>query len=310
LKQIVVLSGKGGTGKTSVTAALAHLAHADGVSAAGAPRLVLVDADVDASNLELVLAPRVLQTHDFVGGQVAIVDQERCEGCGLCAELCRYGAIRCDERGAVYTIDPIACEGCALCFYQCPCGAIRLQEQVAGQWFRSDSRYGPLFHAALRPAQENSGKLVTLVKQQGRLLAMDEGRDLVLIDGPPGIGCPVISAAAGADLALIVAEPTAAGIHDMARVLATTDHFGVPALVCINKADVYPPGAAEIEAYCHERGLAVVGRLPFDTVVTAAMVQGQPVTVVSPGSPVSQALRALWRRVLHFLEARPNGGCG
>jgi MinD superfamily P-loop ATPase len=169
---------------------------------------------------------------------------------------------------------------------------------LAGHWFRSQSRYGPLFHAALRPAQENSGKLVTLVKQQGRLLAMDEERELVLVDGPPGIGCPVISAAAGADLALIVAEPTAAGIHDMARVLATTEHFGVPALVLINKADLYPPGTAEIEAYCDRKGLSVIGRLPFDTVVTAAMVQGQPVTAFNPDSPVSQALRAAWERVL------------
>jgi MinD superfamily P-loop ATPase len=140
--------------------------------------------------------------------------------------------------------------------------------------------------------------LVTLVKQQGRLLAMDEAGDLVLVDGPPGIGCPVISAAAGADLALIVAEPTAAGIHDMTRALATTEHFGVPSLVCINKADLYPKGTAEIEEFCEQNGIRVVGRLPFDTVVTEAMVQGQPVTAYRPDSPVSQALRAAWRRVL------------
>jgi MinD superfamily P-loop ATPase len=296
LKQIVILSGKGGTGKTSVTAAFAHLA----ANGAGQPRMVLVDADVDASNLELVLSPQVLETHEFQGGQVAIIDQELCEGCGVCAELCRFDAI--SEGNGVYSVDPIACEGCALCFYQCPSGAIRTEEQVAGQWFRSDSRYGPLFHAALFPAQENSGKLVTLVKQQGRLLAMDEGRDLVLVDGPPGIGCPVISAAAGADLALIVAEPTAAGIHDMARALATTEHFGVRSLVCINKADLYLEGTAEIEEYCEQKGLPVVGRLPFDTVVTEAMVQGQPVTAYRPDSPVSQALLAAWERVLEEVK--------
>jgi MinD superfamily P-loop ATPase len=320
LKQIVILSGKGGTGKTSVAAAFAHLAtdRESGRTTRGEPsrtsnedqspvvnpveqRTVLVDADVDASNLELVLSPAVLETHEFTGGQVAIIDQELCEGCGVCAELCRFDAI--DEQDGVYTVDPIACEGCALCFYQCPSGAISTEEQVAGEWFRSDSRYGPLFHAELWPAQENSGKLVTLVKQQGRLLAMDEGRDLVLVDGPPGIGCPVISAAAGADLALIVAEPTAAGIHDMARVLATTEHFGIPALVCINKADLYPEGAAEIEAYCQKKRLPVVGRLPFDTVVTKAMIQGQPVTAYSPISPVSQALRAAWERVLTAVDS-------
>jgi MinD superfamily P-loop ATPase len=263
-------------------------------------RMVLVDADVDASNLELVLSPQVEETHDFKGGQVAAIDPTLCESCGLCAELCRFDAI--SQREGVHTVDPIACEGCALCYHQCPSGAVHMEEQIAGQWFRSQSRYGPLMHAALWPGQENSGKLVTLVKQQGRLMALDEGHDLVLIDGPPGIGCPVISAAAGADLALIVAEPTAAGIHDMARALATTEHFGVPALVCINKADLYPDGTAEIEVYCEERGLPVVGHFPFDTVVTSAMVQGQPVTAYSPDSPVSQALRAAWERVLALVD--------
>jgi MinD superfamily P-loop ATPase len=298
LKQIVILSGKGGTGKTSVAAAFAHLA-ADGD---GQPRTVLVDADVDASNLELVLSPQVLETQEFKGGQVAIIDPETCTGCGVCAELCRFDAI--SELDGLYTVDPIACEGCALCFYQCPLEAIRMEEQVAGEWFRSDSRYGPLFHAALWPAQENSGKLVTLVKQNGRLLALDESRDLVLVDGPPGIGCPVISAAAGTDLALIVAEPTAAGIHDMERALATTEHFGIPSLVCINKADIYPEGVAEIEAYCQRKGLPVVGRLPFDTVVTEAMVQGQPVTAYCPDSLISQALRDTWRRVLTAIHSQ------
>jgi MinD superfamily P-loop ATPase len=169
--------------------------------------------------------------------------------------------------------------------------------QLAGHWFRSDSRYGPLFHAALRPAQENSGKLVTLVKQQARLLALDEGYDAVLVDGPPGIGCPVISAASGADLALIVAEPTAAGIHDMARVLAMTAHFRVAALVCINKADIYCAGSAEIEAYCREHGIEVIGHIPFDESVTQAMVQGQPVTAYAPDARGSRALVSVWERV-------------
>jgi MinD superfamily P-loop ATPase len=297
LKQIVILSGKGGTGKTSLAAAFAHLA----ANGAGQPRTVLVDADVDASNLELVLSPQVRETNEFQGGQVAIIDQALCKGCGVCAELCRFDAI--SEDNGDFSVDPMACEGCALCFYQCPSEAIRTEEQIAGQWFRSDSRYGPLFHAALFPAQENSGKLVTLVKQQGRLLALDEDRDLVLVDGPPGIGCPVISAAAGADLALIVAEPTAAGIHDMARALATTAHFGVRSLVCINKADLYPAGTAEIEAFCEQNGLPVVGRLPFDTVVTEAMVQGQPVTAYRPHSPVSQALLTAWGRVLEEVKS-------
>ncbi len=327
MKQLVILSGKGGTGKTSIAAAFAHLA------AAGEPavRAVLADADVDAANLELVLAPQVLETHEFIGGAVAEIDPEKCQGCGICAQVCRFDAphptspgplsplpgARAWERGKgvqgvrgkVYTVDPIACDGCAACVYQCPEEAIRMAPQLTGHWFRSNSRYGPLFHAALRPAQENSGKLVTLVKQQARLLALDGGYDAVIVDGPPGIGCPVISAASGADLALIVAEPTAAGIHDMERALATVGHFRVPALVCINKSDIYPQGTAKIEAYCREHGVEVVGRVPFDVTVTEAMVQGQAITAFEPDAPASRALSEVWRRVAGRLgEGRNDGG--
>jgi len=294
MKQLVILSGKGGTGKTSVAAAFAHLA------AQGRPavRAVLADADVDAANFELVLAPQSLETHEFIGGSVAMIDPERCQGCGTCYDVCRFDAVLppADGRDA-YIVDPVACEGCAACVYQCPEEAIRMTPQLAGHWRRSDSRYGPLFHAALRPAQDNSGKLVMLVKQQARLLALDGGYDAVLVDGPPGIGCPVISAASGANLALIIAEPTAAGIHDMERVLATTAHFRVPALVCINKADIYLEGTVQIEAYCREHGVEIIGRIPFDAAVTEAMVQGHPVTAYRPASPASQALVGIWRRI-------------
>jgi MinD superfamily P-loop ATPase len=301
LKQLVVLSGKGGTGKTSVAAALAHLA-ADGQQPV---RAVLADADVDASNLELVLNPTRLEAHDFTGGSLAIVDPVLCEGCGLCLEVCRFDAITSvpTSGGGLYRVDPIACEGCAACMYQCPAGAIHMEPQVAGQWFRSDSRYGPLFHAALRPAQENSGKLVTMVKQQARLLGLDGGYELIVVDGPPGIGCPVISAASGADLALIVAEPTAAGVHDLGRVLQTTQHFGVPALVCVNKADLYAQGTSQIEAYCREHHIQVIGHIPFDAAVTEAIVRGEPVTAYRPDAPASRAIVDIWER----LAARLNG---
>ncbi len=318
MKQLVILSGKGGTGKTCVTAVFAHL-----LASNNHIRAVLADADVDAANLELVLAPKAISRESFKGGLFARIDADSCTNCGLCAEVCRFDAIgdasqshfrrlalyriaASDTPGAPIPdapiIDPIACDGCAACVYQCPAGAITMQDQVVGEWYRSDSRYGPLFHAHLRPAQENSGRLVTLVKQQARLLAMDEMDDLVLVDGPPGIGCPVISAASGANLALIVAEPTAAGIHDMARVLQTTAHFGVEALVCINKADIYPAGAAQIEAFCQEQGVPVVGRIPFDMAVTQAMVRGQPVTQYAPDSPASQALRDVWAQVVASLQ--------
>ena len=177
-----------------------------------------------------------------------------------------------------------------------------MEEQQAGLWFRSDTRFGPLFHAHLFAAQENSGKLVTMVKQQGRLLALDEGRELLIVDGPPGIGCPVISASAGADLALLVVEPTVSGIHDLERALGTVTHFRVPALVCINKADLNPAQTAAIEAYCAAQGIEVVGKLPYDTVVTEAMVQGQPVTAYQPDGAMAAALRDAWTRVQAWLE--------
>ncbi len=296
MKQLVVLSGKGGTGKTSVTAAFAHLA------AAGDHPIpaVLADADVDAANLELVLAPQNQERTDFWGGQVAEIDLQLCGGCGTCQAVCRFDAVHEDETG--FWVDPIACDGCAACVYQCPEEAITMNPQLAGEWFRSESRYGPLFHAALKPAQENSGKLVTVVKQNARLLAMDDSVPLVLVDGPPGIGCPVISAVSGANLALIVAEPTAAGVHDMQRVLQTTAHFGVKALVCINKADIYPEGAEQIRSFCLQEGIEVIGDIPFDTAVTQAMVQGQPVTAYRPESPASQALQTVWHQLIAQME--------
>ena len=177
-----------------------------------------------------------------------------------------------------------------------------MEEQQAGLWFRSDTRFGPLFHAHLFAAQENSGKLVTMVKQQGRLLALDEGRELLIVDGPPGIGCPVISASAGADLALLVVEPTVSGIHDLDRALGTVTHFRVPALVCINKADLNPQQTAAIEAYCTAQSIEVVGKLPFDTVVTDAMVQGQPVTAYQPDGAMADSLREVWARIQAWLE--------
>ncbi len=295
MKQLVILSGKGGTGKTSLAAAFAHLA-CDGSSPI---RAVLADADVDAANLELVLRPKRLETHDFTGGSLAIIDPLLCQGCGDCERACRFDAIL---HGQVYRVDPIACEGCAACVYQCPEEAIRMEAQTAGQWYRSDSRYGPLFHADLKPAQENSGKLVTLVKQRARLAALDGDYPLLIVDGPPGIGCPVISALSGADLALIVAEPTAAGLHDMLRIVETAAHFRIPTLVCVNKADIYPEGTRQIEAFCQERGLELVGNIPFDETVTQAMMNGEPVTAYNPGSPASQEITATWQKLVKVLD--------
>jgi MinD superfamily P-loop ATPase len=287
VKQIVVLSGKGGTGKTSVVAALAHLASQE-------MRLVLADADVDAANLELVLAPQQQEEHLFEGGAVAAIMRERCQACGVCAEVCRFDAIVAGV--PAYRVEALACEGCAACFYQCPHEAIRMLPQQAGLWRRSDTRFGPLFHAHLFAGQENSGKLVTAVKQAARQAAVDQGADLLLVDGPPGIGCPVIAACSGADVALLVVEPTVAGVHDLVRVLEAVEHFGVKAYVLINKVDISVARAEEIRQFCQSRTIAIVGHVPYDDVVTQAMVSGQPVTEYTDG-PVAQALRQVWRQI-------------
>jgi MinD superfamily P-loop ATPase len=296
MKQLVILSGKGGTGKTSLAAAFAHLAR----SSRHPFQIVLADADVDAANLELVLHPSRLETHDFTGGAVAVIDRQRCQGCGICEQVCRFDAVQGGNEG--YTVDPVACEGCAACAYQCPEEAIRMEPQFAGQWYRSQSRYGPLFHADLFPAQENSGKLVTLVKQNARLLALDTNSQLVIVDGPPGIGCPVIAAAAGMDLAVIATEPSAAGIHDLRRILQTTNHFRIPALVVVNKADIYSPGTVEIVTACAELGVELIGQIPFDPTVTQAMIQGEPVTEYAPDAPASEELNRLWQVVARRID--------
>jgi len=295
MKQLVILSGKGGTGKTSIAACFAHLASAE-------RRIVLADADVDAANLELVLSPRKVEQHRFVSGKEAVIDGALCIACGRCAEVCRFGAIA--ARDGVDTVAPIACEGCASCYYQCPAEAIALQDRRSGLWFRSETRFGMLFHAHLFAGQENSGKLVTMVKQQATLWGVEHGADYVIVDGPPGIGCPVIAACSGADLALLVVEPTISGVHDLERILATTRHFRVPAAVVVNKHDINPDRTAEIAHYCAKETVPLVGRIPFDTAVTEAMVHGEPITAYDATRAVSQDLKRTWRALRDTLEAR------
>ncbi len=290
MRQLVVLSGKGGTGKTTIAAALAHLA-------AQEQSIVMVDADVDASNLELLLAPEERERHAFFSSKVAVIDPELCEACGRCEEVCRFDAVLVPEdKGEPFSIDSVACEGCAVCYFQCPADAIRMDEPQDGLWFLSDTRFGPLLHAHLFAGQENSGKLVAEVRQRAAAIARKDGQAYGIIDGPPGIGCPVIAATTGTDLALIVIEPTVSGIHDLERILGVAEHFGVPAMVCINKYDINLHKSQEIVEYCTERGVEVVGRIPFDTVVTEAMVQGKPITDYQDGE-VSGELRQVWRKV-------------
>ena len=285
MKEIVVLSGKGGTGKTSIVASFASLAQSK----------VLADCDVDAADLHLLLKPKVKEEKEFWSGRVAFIDEEMCIECDLCQELCRFEAIRDFE------VDPVSCEGCGFCYQVCPVDAIAMKDSMAGHSFISETKYGYLCHARLGSAQENSGKLVALVRQNAKLIAERENLDYIITDGPPGIGCPVISSLSGASLALLVTEPTLSGIHDLERVIGVCRHFGVPVLVCVNKYDLNEENTHRIESYCGNEGIEVAARISFDNVITEAIVQGLPVVEYS-NNKVTQQIKELWQIIPAKLE--------
>ena len=290
MRKMTVLSGKGGTGKTTITGSFAALSN----------DAVFVDCDVDASNLHLLLKPEVKETIEFKGLNLAVIDPEKCTQCGLCEEKCRFNAIH------DFKIDSIHCEGCKVCVQICPVQAIGFVERVCGQAYISETEYGPMSHARLIPGMENAGKLVTLVRQNAKKLAEDGGHELMLIDGPPGIGCPVIASLADIDHGLVVVEPTLSGIHDLKRALELLDHFNVDALVCVNKYDLNQENTAAIIEFCNEEGIEVVGQVPFDLDVTQSMVAGYPVVVYAPDSPASEAIKTMWEK-LTFILARTIG---
>jgi len=285
MKEVVILSGKGGTGKTSVVGSFAAIAE----------NKVLADCDVDAADLHLLLTPSVKEENEFRGGQTAIIDEEKCTQCGLCQEMCRFEAIE------DFKVDPISCEGCGLCYHACPVDAITMNEGLTGHWFISDTKYGPLVHARLGIAQENSGKLVALVRQKAKQLAERNGLDYIITDGPPGIGCPVISSLSGVDLALLVTEPTLSGMHDFERVLGVCHHFGIPALVCINKYDLNEDNTRQIEDYCLSQGVEMAAKIHFDNAVTEAIVNGLPVVEYSRNNDVTHEIEGLWQVVSKHL---------
>jgi MinD superfamily P-loop ATPase len=279
MKELIVISGKGGTGKTSLLAAFASLAKG----------MVLCDADVDAADLHLIMDPRIVERHDFESGHSAVINPEPCTACGLCRELCKWNAI-----SEEFVVDPVACEGCGVCYYFCPEKAIDFPSDICGEWFLSDTRFGPMAHARLGIAEENSGKLVSLVRQQGKALAEKKNLDLLLTDGPPGIGCPVIASLGGATAALIVTEPTVSGKHDMERVAELAAFFRVPAMVCVNKYDLNPEMGQAIEAYAKEKNIAVMDRIPFDPAFTKAMVQGKTIIEFDRHSEGAAAVNKIW----------------
>ncbi|MCG6963025.1 MAG: ATP-binding protein [Acidobacteria bacterium] len=290
--ELVVISGKGGTGKTSVVGSFAALAD----------NLVLADCDVDAADLHLVLAPEIRERNLFVGGHEARVREADCTACRVCREVCRFDAIGCDPDTGICTVDPIACEGCGVCVEQCPEQAIDFPARTCGEWFVSSTASGPMVHARLGIAAENSGKLVTLVRREAKRIAATSGRAGILVDGPPGVGCPVIAALSGATRVLVVTEPTVSGEHDLERVLQLVKHFGIPAAVCVNRWDIHPEGTARIEDRAREHGVTLFAKIRYDTAVTSAQVQGRP--VVELGGPAADDIRELWERV----EAWWDGG--
>ncbi len=285
MNELVIISGKGGTGKTSIAASFAVLAE----------RPVIADCDVDAADLHLVLSPRIREKHDFTSGRQAVIRPQDCSGCGTCAGLCRFEAITKTNRedgAATYTVDPIACEGCGVCVRFCPERAIDFPESLCGTWMISDTRCGPMVHARLGIAAENSGKLVSLVRREARRIAEEEKRPLVIVDGPPGIGCPVIASLTGATMVLVVTEPTVSGEHDLERVLALARHFGMPAAVCVNKWDINTEMTERIEDMARRSGARIAGRIRYDRSVTAAQMQG--LAVVETAAPCVEDIRRIW----------------
>jgi len=295
MKELVVISGKGGTGKTSIVAAFASLAK----------NAVLADCDVDAADLHLVLEPKVKQTNDFSGGKQASIITEKCIGCGICQDMCRFDAIDLNGEGnnsvdRTFTVDPVSCEGCKVCVEFCPVDAIEFNDHINGQWFVSDTRFGPMIHAKLGIAEENSGKLVTVIRKEAKKIAQEQKRDLLIVDGSPGIGCPVIASITAADLVLVVTEPTLSGKHDLDRVSKLTASFGIKTLVCINKADVNPQITDQISEDARKRRLKVVGKIAYDEAFTKAQMIKASV-VEYTGGAITEQIKTLWRQVTYAL---------
>lgn len=281
MKELAIISGKGGTGKTSLAASFAFLAES----------MVLADCDVDAADLHILTQPKIIHQEQFWGGRKALIHPEKCTKCGICLENCRYEAIK-----DYFEVDPISCEGCALCHYLCPESAISMEESLNGAWYVSETRMGPMVHANLLPGEENSGKLVALVRNQAKVIAEDRNIDIVIVDGAPGVGCPVISSITGVDHVVIVTEPTMSGLHDMKRAAELVAGFGTPISLVINKWDIHPGMALEIEEYGKSSNIHLAGRIPYDRAVTDSMVKRQAVVEGEPG-PASVAILEVWKAI-------------
>lgn len=288
MKQLSIISGKGGTGKTTLAAAFASLAD----------NAVMADCDVDAADLHLILKPEIGKTFDFSGMKIALKNSELCTECGECLEYCRFGAI--DED---YNIIEQRCEGCAVCEYVCPEDAINMMERQSGFAYNSTTRFGPMAHAVLNTAEEASGKLVSMVRNNAKELADNDNKDLIIIDGPPGIGCSVIAAITGVDMVLVITEPTISGSHDLKRILGVADHFQIPCAVCINKCDINSTQSKSIQKYCKLNDIPVVGLIPYDEDFTKAMIHEQTIIEFSDNG-LSDVLQCIWEKILSLMEVK------
>lgn len=287
MKQIVVLSGKGGTGKTSIVASFSALEK----------DAVVVDCDVDAPDLHLLLNPVIQKKKDFYGPKLAFIDKEKCINCRRCLESCRFEAIRND-----FVVDQVSCEGCGVCGLVCPVGAIEFMDKKAGEIYVSKTKFGPMVHALLTPGEENSGKLVTMTRVFAGISAQESKRSFIIIDGSPGIGCPVISSVTNVDYAVIVTEPTESGIHDLKRLIELVNHFRTKMFIIINKYDISREKSKEIEKFCSELDIPVLGQILFNQVVVESMVKGMPVVEYAPESDVSIEIRNIWERLKQFIN--------
>lgn len=285
MKELVIISGKGGTGKTSIVSSIAALAK----------NKVMVDCDVDAADLHLILSPEIDVKKDFYSGKQAEIVDEKCISCGRCEEVCRFNAVL--KEGEKFSIDEIKCEGCGTCYFQCPSSAINFEEVKSGEWYESNTRFGKLVHARLGIAEENSGKLVSEIRNHARLVAHRNNCDLIVVDGSPGIGCPVIASISGAHQVVIVTEPTLSGLHDAKRVLELTKHFNVPSSVCINKFDINPEVSQKIEDFCNDNSIEVVGKIPYSKEFTQAMIAEKSVVEFLPESEVSKNIIKMWEKI-------------
>lgn len=298
MKEIVVISGKGGTGKTSIVAAFAALAN----------NAVLADCDVDAADLHLVLKPNIKQTHDFSGGKLASIITAKCVSCSRCRDVCNFDAVEFNGPAnniveKTYTIDPVSCEGCSVCVHYCPVNAIEFKDAVNGQWFISNTRCGPMLHARLGIAQENSGKLVSLLRKEAKKIATEQNKELIIVDGSPGIGCPVIASITGANLILVVTEPTISGQHDLDRVVELTEYFGIPTAICINKYDINMEIAKAIEEKTLAGNLKLVGKIDYDPAVTKAQIAAKSIIEYSDNGLKNQII-SMWESLLDMLYSR------